>query len=140
MIASTTPHYIGSELLIDYNTIRFSPIKSYGFIKIKKNMYGSVFLKYYNQSKIVWSNKIYYDLETQILPRITIPVQLKNRCSKMTISYDIDDTFNWITIKNKNEQYIFRRNIVVQTNGDTIIKIFLTQLLFDYIIRHINQN
>jgi hypothetical protein len=140
MIASTTPQYIGSELFIDYNTIRFTPIKSYSFIKVKKNMYGSVFLQHENQSKIVWSNKVYYDIETQLLPMITIPIQLKDRCKKMIVSYDIDDTYNWITIQNNSEQYVFRRNIVVQSNGDTIVKIFLTQLLFDSIIRNLNQN
>ena len=36
LIASTNTKYIGSELWIDYNTIRFTPIKTYGFIKVKK--------------------------------------------------------------------------------------------------------
>ena len=36
LIACTDPSYIGSELVIDYNTIKFTPIKRYGFIKVKK--------------------------------------------------------------------------------------------------------
>jgi hypothetical protein len=137
LIASTNTQYIGSELMIDYNTIRFTPIKSYGIIKVKKNMYGSVFLKEQNKSKIAWLNTVNYDIETQLLPRISVPV--KHKCSKMIVTYDIDDSCNWITIQNQKDQYVFRRNIVVTSKSDSILKIFLTQLFFDIIIRSLHR-
>jgi hypothetical protein len=138
LIACTDPSYIGSELVIDYNTIKFTPIKRYGFIKVKKNIYGSVFLREQNKTKIAWLPTVNYDIETQIIPRITIP--LKHKCSKMMVSYDIDPTANWITIQTHLDQYVFRRELVSPSKNDSILKIFLTQLLFDYIIRNIHPN
>jgi hypothetical protein len=138
LIASTDTQYIGSELMIDYNTIRFTPIKRYGIIKVKKNMYGSIFLKDQNKSKIAWSNKVFYEVESQVFPTMNFP--LKHKCSKLIVSYDIDETYNWITIQNNNDQYVFRRNLVIPAPSDSLFKIFLTQLFFDIIIRSIHPN
>ena len=134
LIASTNPIYIGSELNINYNTVTFTTIKRVGPINIKKNMYGSIFIKE-NEAKIVWINKINYNIDTGILPRISIPYN--NYCPRLTLTYEIDETANWITIKNKNDQYVFRRDISIIHPNDTIIKLFITQLFFDFIIRHI---
>ncbi len=136
LIAATNTKYIGSELWIDYNTIRFTPIKTYGFIKVKKNMYGSIFLKDENKSKIAWLNTVSYEIESQVFPRISIPA--KHKCSKLIVSYDIDETYNWITIQSLDDQYVFRRNIVMPPKSDSLIKIFITQLVFDLIIRSIH--
>jgi hypothetical protein len=134
LIASTNPQYIGSELKINYNAIIFTPIKRVGPINIKKNIYGSVFLKE-NEAKIIWLNKINYDIDTGILPRISIPYT--TQCPRMAVTYEIDESTNWITIKKQNEQYVFRREISISHPNDTIFKLFITQLFFDFIIRHI---
>ena len=136
LIASTDTKYIGSELFIDYNTIRFTPIKTYGFIKVKKNMYGSIFLKDQNTSKIAWLPNVQYEVESQVFPLICIPV--KDKCPKLTVSFSIDETCNWITINSFNDQYVFRRNIVMPPKTDSLLKIFLTQLFFDIIIRNMH--
>jgi hypothetical protein len=133
LIASTVPSYIGSELKIDYNNICFSPLKRYGFVRVRRNMHGAVFLTEQNKSKIVWLNNMDVDVETQVLPRISFPVKYK--CPKMVVSYDIDPTFNWITVQHKKDQFVFRRNTMTQPKSDSIFKIFLTQLLFDFVIR-----
>jgi hypothetical protein len=99
-------------------------------------MYGSIFLKDQNKSKIAWLPNLQYEVESNIFPLISIPV--KHKCQKMTVSYDIDETCNWITIQNCNDQYVFRRNIVMPPKSDSLIKIFLTQLFFDVIIRNIH--
>ena len=135
LIASTNPSYIGANLFVDYNSIQFTPIKKYGFIHIKKNMYGSMFLKEHNKTKIVWLPSVKYDIETAMISLITLPV--KHKCSKITVTYSIDPNYNWITVYDKNEQYVFRRNIVVISKRDSILKIFLTQLLLDIIIRNV---
>ena len=134
LIASTNPQYIGSELSINYNTITFTPIKRFGPINIKKNIYGSVFVQE-NDAKIIWSSKINYDIETGILPRITIPSF--NNCTRLYLKYDIDETSNWITVQKQQEQYVFRRDISISQPNEPIIKLCITQLVFDYIIRHI---
>lgn len=134
LIASTNPQYIGSELSVNYNTITFTPIQKIGSIKIKKNIYGSVFVQD-ETAKIIWSSKINYDIETGILPIITIPYI--SNCSRIYLNYELDDTANWITVKKQNEQYVFRRELSILQPNDTIIKLFITQLFFDFIIRHI---
>ena len=136
LIACSEPTYIGSELTIDYNTIRFTPIKRYGIIKVKKNMYGSLFVQTQNKTKIAWLKTVNYDIETPILPLISIPVT--HTCSKMIVSYDIDSTSNWITIQHQKNKYVFQRELVSPPKNDSILKIFLTQILFDYIIRSIH--
>jgi hypothetical protein len=134
LIASTNPQYIGSELKIDYNSITFSPIQKVGFVNIKKNIYGSVFLKD-NDAKIIWLPTITYDIDTQVLPRISIPYKMN--CPRIQIQYEIDETNNWVTVHKQNEQYVFRRDLKIQPATDTILKIFLTQLFFDFVIRHL---
>lgn len=134
LIASTNPQYIGSELSVNYNTITFTPIQKIGSIKIKKNIYGSVFVQD-ETAKIIWSSKINYHIETGILPIITIPYI--SNCSRIYLNYELDDTANWITVKKQNEQYVFRRELSISQPNDTIIKLFITQLFFDFIIRHI---
>jgi hypothetical protein len=134
LIASTNPQYIGSELSVNYNTITFTPIRKFGSIKFKKNIYGSVFVQD-STAKIIWSSKINYDIETGILPIITIPSI--NNCTRIYLNYELDDTANWITVKKQNEQYVFRRELSISQPNDTIIKLFITQLFFDFIIRHI---
>lgn len=134
LIASTNPQYIGSELTIDYNSITFSPIQKIGFVRVKKNIYGSIFLKE-DEAKIIWLPTITYDIETQILPRISIPS--RKPCPRINVRYEIDETNNWFTVHKQNEQYVFRRDIRIQERNDTILKIFLTQVFFDFIIRHL---
>ena len=134
LIASTNPQYIGSELNINYNTLIFTSVKKYTIINIKKNYYGSVFVNN-NTAKIIWLNKINYDIDTGILPRLSIPS--KSICPRISVTYELDDTTNWITVKSNQDQYVFRRNISIVQPTDTILKLFITQLIFDFIIRHI---
>ena len=136
LIACTNPTYIGSELKINYNTIMFSPIKRIGPINIKKNIYGSIFIKENNSVKIVWLNKISYDINLIVLPRISLLSNIN--CSRLLVYYEIDETENWLTIKHNNDQYVFRRDIIITENNDTILKLFITQLVFDLIINKIN--
>ena len=138
LIASTNPQYIGSELNINYNTIIFTNIKRVGLIHIKKNMYGSVFIKDSNDAKIVWTNRINYDIETGILPRISIPST--GQCPRLNVTYETDESANWIKVKKQNEQYVFRRDISISQPNETLINLFITQLFFDFIIRHIYGN
>ena len=137
LIASTNTQYIGSELNINYNTLVFTSIKKHTIINIKKNFYGSVFVNN-NTAKIIWLNKINYDIDTGLLPRISIPY--KTNCPRISVTYELDDTTNWITVKSNQDQYVFRRNISIVQPTDTILKLFITQLIFDFIIRHIYNN
>jgi len=133
LIASSTPMYIGSELRVDYNAVTFSPIQKIGLINIKKNIHGSVIIKE-KCAKIVWLPTVDYDIDFRIIPTLTIPRYMP--CKRIRIHHDIDPTHTWMTITNKEEKYVFRR-MNPETKKDSLLKIFLTQLLFDFIIREI---
>jgi hypothetical protein len=138
LIASTDPQYIGSDLTVDYNTIKVSPTKLYGgVVQVKKNICGSVFLLPDEKSaKIIWLNRRTFDVEVGLLPRVRIPYDEK--CTRVKVTFELDETENWMTVRSLSDRYIFRRNLVYkEKNGETISKIFVTQLLIDAIIRHL---
>jgi hypothetical protein len=138
LIASTDPQFIGSDLTVDYNTIKVSPMKLYGgVVQVKKNIYGSVFvLPDEKSAKIIWLKRRTLDVEFGLLPRIRIPYDEK--CTRVTVSYELRECENWMTVRSVAHRYVFRRNLVLQeNNGDTIAKIFFTQVLMDAILRHI---
>jgi hypothetical protein len=133
LIASTNPMYIGSELSVDYNSIRFSPLQKIGLIKLKKNIYGSAIVQK-NKVKIVWLPQVQYDIDFRILPKLSVPYYMP--CKRVYLKHDLDKTHTWMTITDKQNKYVFRR-INPELRTDSILNIFLTQLLFDFIIRHI---
>jgi hypothetical protein len=133
LIASTNPMYIGSELSVDYNSIRFSPLQKIGLIKVKKNIYGSAIVQK-NKVKIVWLPQVQYDIDFRILPKLSVPYYMP--CKRVYLKHDLDKTHTWMTITDKQNKYVFRR-INPEPRTDSILNIFLTQLLFDFIIRHI---
>jgi hypothetical protein len=134
LVASTNPQFIGSELYINYHTITFTPIKKFGFISLKKNKYASMYMKE-QTVKVVWSDKINYEIQSEIFPRIILPSYEKT--TRMTVSYELDESQSCLTIYDTPNQYTFRRDIDTRPTSDNLFKIFLTQLFFDVIIRHI---
>jgi len=136
IVASTNPQCIGSELYINYNTITFSPIQRWGFVSLKKNKYASMYIKD-QTAKISWTDKINYEIQSDIFPRILLPSYEKT--SRMNISYEIDDSHSWLTVYDAPHKYTFRRHVEERPASDHLFKIFLTQLFFDFIIRHINR-
>ena len=89
-----------------------------------------------NTAKVSWSDKINYEIQSDIFPRILVPGIEKT--SRMTLSYEMDDTHSWLTVYDTPHQYTFRRDIDRRPEGDNLVKIFLTQLFFDFIIRHVH--
>jgi hypothetical protein len=135
LIACTTPQCIGSELYINYNTITFTPIQRVAVVSFKKNKYASTYI----QDKVVkisWSDKINYEIHSEIFPRIVVPGIEKT--SRMTVSYEMDPTNSLLTVYHHKQRYVFRRDIHPRPSTDNLFKIFLTQLVFDIIIRQIN--
>ena len=137
LIAATHPECIGSKLYINYNTITYTSQQQFSFITLKKNKYASMYVKE-GTVKIVWSDKINYEIHSDIFPRIIWPSLEKT--SRRTVSYEMDDTHSWLTVQDEEarHQYTLRRDIESLPKGDNVFKIFLTQLFFDFIIRHIH--
>lgn len=135
LVASTNPQCIGSELYINYNTITFTPVQHFAFVSIKKNKYASMYVNE-KKVKVSWSDKISYEIQSEIFPKIVLPGIEKT--SRKTMSYEMDETQSWLTVYDHPHRYTFRRDIESRPATDNLFKIFLTQLFFDFIIRHIH--
>ena len=133
---------MNSKLQIDYNRIKFSPKERIWGLDITKNMYGvirinredskdSKILNSENSAKIIWMKSIDYEVDTHILPVINIPY--KGMFCQTHLTYILDDT---LTIHDGIYQYVFTRDFSDKKN-DTLIRVFMTQLILDHIIRHI---
>ena len=123
-----------SKLQIDYNRVKFSPKERFWGLDITKNMYGVVRADsndLTSSAKIIWMKSMDYEVDTHILPVINLPH--KGMFCQTHLTYKYDDT---LTINDGIYDYVFSRDFSSK-NNDSLIKIFITQLLFDYIIRHL---
>ena len=119
-----------SKLQIDYNRIKFSPKERMWGLDITKNMYGVVRADDAS-AKIIWMKSMDYEVDTHILPVINIPH--KGMFCQTVITYKLDDT---LTINDGIYDYVFTRDFSDKKN-DTFIRVFITQLFLDHIIRNI---
>jgi hypothetical protein len=87
--------------------------------------------------KVSWSDKINYEIQSEIFPRILLPSYEKT--TRMIVSYELDESNSWLTVHHSPHQYTFRRDVDQRPTSDHLFKIFITQLFFDFIIRHINR-
>ncbi len=132
LIGCSQPRYIGSELFVDYNNICLALQTRVNGITITKNMHGTASLKNDNVN-IIWRKSGNYEIDTHVLPIITYPYC--NDCKRMYCTLSVNE--QWITILHNNQKYVFRKNIYPKKKEDTFLKLFVTQLLLDLIIRHI---
>ena len=119
-----------SKLQIDYNRIKFSPKERMWGLDITKNIYGVV-RAHDESAKIIWMKSMDYEVDTHILPVINIPH--KGMFCQSQITYKLDDT---LTINDGIYDYVFTRDFSDKKN-DTFIRVFVTQLFLDHIIRNI---
>jgi hypothetical protein len=120
-----------SKLQIDYNRIKFSPKERMWGMDITKNIYGVVRAND-ESAKIVWMKSIDYEIDTHILPVINIPHN--GMFCQTLITYKLDDT---LTINDGIYDYVFTRDYDLSKKNDTFIRVFITQLFLDHIIRNI---
>jgi len=123
---------LNTRMNIDYNRIKFSPLSKFGFMDVTKNMYGLMSIQE-EKAKIVWLKNIDYEVNTHVLPMIQIPYQ-ERMCVRTIVDYKLEDSY--IRIHDGIYEYVFTRDFSSK-NSDSIIKIFMTQLLFDSVIRHL---
>ncbi len=137
LVACSNPQYLGSTMVVDYSKIKFSHyFKKYGPFSVRKNVYGFVYLATDNHAKVLWSKNMHYTIESPFLPRIPIPSDTK--CPRFRISsYVLDDTGTQLTVIKGNEKYLFQKQLASLDSGDHIYKIFMTQLVFDLILRNL---
>jgi hypothetical protein len=133
LVASTNPQCRGAELFVDYNTITFTPVQRFPLWRLKKNKYASMYVEG-EVAKIVWSDKVQYEVQSDLLPRVLLP--WVERTPRMTVTYALEEPY--LTVVGRGHKYTFRRD-VSRAAPDHLFKIFLTQLFFDYVIREIHK-
>ena len=140
LISCRNAEWLGSELEVNYNAVRVATVKRYGFLSVKKTHYGSVFLSDDANAKLAWSPNVDWVVETPVLPRIALPVSGGSRCRRMALGFSLDDSQAFLTVMRADsaDYFVFRKNVEVPKNEDTIAKLFLTQLIFDGLIRHLH--
>ena len=135
LCGSSNPQYIGSKVHIDYNRIQLKVKERRYGVMVSKNMYGSIAV-HEGDIKLIWVNTGNYEVDLGILPLITFPCQ--HECKRMSMEYSMDDTCNWITITHRKDHYVLRRELLPEKEeSTTLLKMFMTQLLLDLVIRHI---
>ena len=137
LVGCSNPTMLGSTMVVDYNNVKFTHnIKKNSLFSLRKNTFGTVRFSNSTHAKVVWSNRMEYSVESSFLPRIPIPWKLT--CPRFTIDFVLDDTGNELVVKKSKEMYKFRKQYVLLENNDHFYKIFMTQILFEFILRHLH--
>ena len=133
LVYTTNPIIPHSTLLnIQYNRLDISPIQDYDLFKIKRTYQGVI--RADKEAKIVWSKQVRYEVDTPFLPPFLLIGKVN--CVPLLVNYTMDESCTYCTFVDKHYTYVFHR-FVPREQKDTFLKIFMTQLLFDLIIRHI---
>jgi hypothetical protein len=136
LVYSTNIDIPTSTLLnIQYNRVEVTPVKDFTAFQIKRTHQGVVQIRNETTAKIVWSKKVNYHVDTPVLPLIPFMGKEMN-CMPVMLTYSMDETNTYCTFETEHHEYVFHRSVPIEKK-DTILKIFLTQLFFDFIIRHI---
>jgi hypothetical protein len=136
LISCSNPTFLGSNIVVDYGNVKFTQrLKKYGPFTLQKIMFATVRLTNNTHGKVVWTKRMEYSVESNFFPRVPLPCKLK--CPRSNIEYSLDKNDNLLLIKHLKETYVFRRHYVSLENNDHFYKIFMTQLLFDLILRHL---
>jgi len=135
-LASTTDRSIfrGTDLFVDYNAVELSVPRRRGMISYTHTCYGSLVLSE-DSTNVVWLKLTDVDVDVGLLPRIQIPYPTK--LHRMRLEHTMDETGTFLKVITEDHEYLFRKAIPKRKEGDTVVKIFFTQLVFDYIIRHL---
>lgn len=135
LVYTTNPLIPSNTLLnIQYNRVSVTPMNEYKLFQLKRTHQGVVFVQDETNAKVMWSKKVNYEIDSPFLP--SLPMYGKDiLCKPLLLNYTMDETNTYCTFVADHE-YVFHRYIPNEKK-DTILKIFITQLLFDLIIRHI---
>ena len=135
LVYTTNPLIPHSTMLhIHYNRVEITPMQDFKLLQLKRTHQGVVYVRDDLHAKVMWSKQVQYELDSPFLP--ALPFYGKEmHCRPIELNYTMDETNTYCTFVADHE-YVFHRYVPTEKK-DTILKIFITQLLFDFIIRHI---
>jgi hypothetical protein len=134
-VYSTNPHIPYATMMnVQYNRVTITPMQEANLFQLKRTYQGVILVQDESHAKVMWSKKVNYEVDSPFLP--TLPLYGKEmNCKPIVLQYSMDETNTYCTFVGDYE-YVFHRYVPTEKK-DTILKIFITQLLFDFIIRHI---
>lgn len=135
LVYSTNPHIPYATMMnVQYNRVTITPMQEANLFQLKRTYQGVILVQDESHAKVMWSKKVNYEIDSPFLP--TLPLYGKEmNCKPIVLQYTMDETNTYCTFVADHE-YVFHRYVPTEKK-DTIFKIFITQLLFDFIIRHI---
>jgi hypothetical protein len=135
LVYTTNPIIPHSTMMhIQYNRVEITPTQDFKLFQLKRTHQGVVYVRDDTHAKVMWSKKVNYEMDSPFLP--TLPFYGKEmNCRPIELNYTMDETNTYCTFVSDYE-YVFHRYMPTEKK-DTILKIFMTQLLFDFIIRQI---
>ena len=134
LVATTDPRIpLKTELFVDYNMIEVSIPHAVGPASITQTFHGNLVVSD-SATNVVWLKVTDVDVDVGLLPRVRVPYITKYQ--RMRLHPATDETGAFFAVTTKDHEYNFRKSIVRRKTPDTIAKIFVTQLLFDYVIHH----
>ena len=135
LVYTTNPHIPHSTMMhIQYNRVEITPMQDFKVFQLKRTHQGVVSVRDDSHAKVMWSKRVNYEMDSPFLP--TFPFYGKEmNCRPIELNYTMDETNTYCTFVTDYE-YVFHRYMPSEKK-DTILKIFMTQLLFYYIILQI---
>jgi hypothetical protein len=124
----------GSQLKIDYNRIQFSPRERWGPLTVTRNIYGSALLKGDSCVKVGWVESASLEVDSAFFPTVQFPI--KNACPATVVCHCMDE-LDRLTLRDARHEYVFRANAFPAEKKTNLLKLFLLQLVFDFLIRHL---
>jgi hypothetical protein len=115
--------------------MEIAPFKEYGIFKRKKRIRGVLAVTKEGVTRVAWSDKVVYEIDPVLLPPFQIPgIEKTTQC---ILKYEIDPLNCVLTLHDGNHDYVFHRQNPTNNDKDTFVKLLVTQLLFDQIIKHL---
>jgi hypothetical protein len=122
-----------SELSIDYSQVEFTTSTYVGPAVFQRTCYGRV-VGTGARSDVVWLKLLDMRVDTGILPPIQIPAPPQALYRMRIHDVHEDDTSMTFTVKAADHSYTFCKTLVRARTEQPLLKLFATQLVFDYII------
>ena len=122
-----------SELSIDYGQVEFTTVEYVASMRLLKTCYGRI-LGAGARSDVVWLKLLDYKVDTGLLPPIQIPAPIQSLYRTRiheVVEYEGSMSF---TVKAAEHTYTFYKTLVRKPTDTPLLKLFATQVVFDYII------
>ena len=126
---------VGAELFVDYTRVELLMPRAVGPVRLAHTFHGQLFVSD-SALNVVWLKVTDVEIDVGLFPRLQLPYP--STLCRMRITQSTDPTGCFLDIQTKEHSYLFCKSVARRTKSDTIAKIFITQLVFDFVIRQLH--